>query len=122
MPRDDEAARVAALLGVAVVGLAFATVFRMSLEKPGQALDPERARVIQLARNQPSGALEIPMPQSLRRQLLPEVRSASINAYRGAMGAGVLIALAGALVAFVGIQNPTTAQLPGRAAPDKPSA
>ncbi len=103
---NDEAARVAALLGVAVAGLVFATVFRMSLEKPGRATDPERARVIQLARSQPSGALEIQMPQSLRPQVLPELRSASINAYRGSMGAGVLLALAGAIVAFLGIRNP----------------
>jgi Na+/melibiose symporter-like transporter len=103
---NDEAARVAALLGVAIVGLVFATQFRMSLEQPNPAADPERARVIQLARDQPSGALQIPMPQRLRPQLLPELRSASINAYRGAMGAGVLIAMAGALVAFLSIRNP----------------
>jgi hypothetical protein len=103
---NDEAARVAALIGVAIVGLVFATEFRMSLEKPNPAVDPERARIIQLARDQPSGALQIAMPQRLRALLLPELRSASINAYRGAMGAGVLIALAGALVAFLGIRNP----------------
>jgi hypothetical protein len=78
----------------------------MSLEKPNPAVDLERARVIQLARDQPSGALQIAMPQRLRPQLLPELRSASINAYRGAMGAGVLIAIAGALTAFLGIRNP----------------
>ncbi len=63
---NDEAARVAALLGVAVVGLVFATGFRASLEKPDPALDPERASVIQLARDQPSAALEIPVPHGLR--------------------------------------------------------
>jgi len=103
---NDEAARVAALLGVAIVGLVFATAFRMSLERPNPTVDLERARVIQLARDQPSGALQIAMPPRLRPQLLPELRSASINAYRGAMGAGVLIAMAGALVAFLGIRNP----------------
>ena len=116
---NDEAARVAALLGVAVVSLVFATVFRLSLEKPNPALDPDSARVIQLARDQPSGALEIAMPQRLRPQVLPALRSASINAYRGAMGAGVLIALAGAVVAFVGIQNPPSVQSTGRAAANK---
>jgi Na+/melibiose symporter-like transporter len=114
---NDEAARVAALLGVAVIGLVFATEFRMSLEQPNPAVDPEQARVIQLARDQPSGALQIPMPQRLRPQLLPELRSASINAYQGAMGAGVLIALAGAIVAFLGIRNPVEpdpiAKVPG---------
>jgi len=116
---NDEAARVAALLGVAVTGLVFATVFRIALEKPDPFVDPERAQLLQLARDQPSGALELAVPQRLRSTLLPELRSASINAYRGAMGAGVLIAVAGALVAFLGIQNPKSARSPGRAAPDK---
>jgi Na+/melibiose symporter-like transporter len=111
---NDEAARVAALLGVAIVGLVFATQFRMSLEQPNRAVDPERARVIQLARDQPSGALQISMPPRLRPQLMPELRSASINAYRGAMGAGVLIALAGALVAWRGIRNPPEPSPAGR--------
>ncbi len=110
---NDEAARVAALLGVAVVGLVFAAVFRMSLEKPDLAVDPERARIIELARNQPSGALQIAVPPRLQQQVLPELRSASVDAYRGAMGAGVLIAFAGALISFVGIQNPATARSPG---------
>jgi EmrB/QacA subfamily drug resistance transporter len=60
---NDAAARVAALLGVAITGLVFATVLRMSLDKPNP----------------------------------------SVYAYRGAMAAGVLIAMAGALVAFLGI-------------------
>jgi EmrB/QacA subfamily drug resistance transporter len=59
---NDEAARVAALLGVAVIGLVFAEV-----------------RVLQ---------------------------AASINSYEAAMLAGVVIAVVGALVAFLGIQNP----------------
>jgi EmrB/QacA subfamily drug resistance transporter len=59
---NDEAARVAALLGVAVIGLVFAEF-----------------RVLQ---------------------------AASINAYQAAMMAGVVIAVMGALVAFLGIRNP----------------
>ena len=62
---NDAAARVAALLGVAITGLVFATVFRMSVAEPNP----------------------------------------SVHAYRGAMGAAVVIAVPGALVAFVGIRN-----------------
>jgi Na+/melibiose symporter-like transporter len=62
---NDAAARVAALLGVAITGLVFATVLRMSLDKANP----------------------------------------SVYAYRSAMAAGVLIAMAGALVAFVGTRN-----------------
>jgi EmrB/QacA subfamily drug resistance transporter len=111
---NDEAARVAALLGVALVGLVFATVFRLTLEPADPEVDPERARIIQLARDQPSGALEIAVPQRLRRQLVPELRAASTAAYRGAMGAGVMLAIAGALGSFVGIKNQATPQSPGR--------
>src|SRR5260370_1987771 len=53
---NDEAARVAALLGVAIVGVGFATAFCMSLEKTNPAVDLERGRVIQLARRQPHAA------------------------------------------------------------------
>jgi EmrB/QacA subfamily drug resistance transporter len=67
---NDAAARVAALLGVAITGLVYATVFRLSIEKVNPSTD----------------------------------------AYRGAMAAGALIALVGAVVAFVGIRNPTIAE------------
>jgi hypothetical protein len=39
--------------------------------------------------------------------LLPVLQSASINAYRATMGAGVVIAVVGAVVAFLGVRNPT---------------
>jgi hypothetical protein len=39
--------------------------------------------------------------------LLPLLQSASINAYRATMSAGVVIAVVGALVAFLGVRNPT---------------
>jgi hypothetical protein len=63
---NDLAARVAALLGVAIIGLVFAEVFRSWLP------------------------------------------SSSVTAYRGAMAAGVVIAIVGALVSFLGIQNSTS--------------
>src|SRR5260370_14363121 len=88
---NDEAARVAALLGVAVIGLVFATQFRMSLERPNPAADAERARVIQLAHDQPSGALQIAMPSRLPPPPLPQLRAPSANPYRGPTPAPVLI-------------------------------
>jgi hypothetical protein len=50
--------------------------------------------------------MEIPLPAGLRSDLLPVLQRASINAYRATMGAGVLIAVVGALVAFLGVRNP----------------
>jgi EmrB/QacA subfamily drug resistance transporter len=63
---NDLAARVAALLGVAIIGLVFAEAFRNWL------------------------------PRS------------TITAYRAAMVAGVVIAIVGALVAFLGVRNPAS--------------
>jgi hypothetical protein len=61
---------------------------------------------MQLARDRPTSAFDIPLPGRLRAELLPVLQSASINAYRAAMATGVVIAIAGALLAFLGIRNP----------------
>jgi hypothetical protein len=111
---NDQAARVAALLGVAVCGLVFAEVFRMWLDM-SHGLDPAAATVLQLARDRPTSALEIPLTARLRSEVLPVLQTSSINAYRAAMGTGVLIAVTGALVAFLGIRTPDRARSVGAA-------
>ncbi len=103
---NDLAARVAALLGVAVCGLVFAEVFRTWLDLAHLGLDPAAAMVLQLARDQPTSALELPLTGRLQAELLPTLQAVSINAYQAAMGTGVVIAVMGALVAFLGIRNP----------------
>jgi hypothetical protein len=90
--------------------LVFAAVFRGWLDMAHVTLDPETSALLQLAKARPTSALLIPMPAPLRTQLLPVLQNASINAYQAAMGAGVLIGVAGALVAFLGIRN----QIPAR--------
>jgi MFS family permease len=107
---NDLAARVAALLGVAVTGLVFAEVFRSWLDVAHPNLGPAAAAVIQLARDRPTSALEISLTGRLQAELLPLLQSSSINAYRAAMGTGVVIAVAGALVAFLGIRDPHPAR------------
>src|SRR5260370_29721811 len=103
---NDLGARVGALLCVAVIGLVFAEVFRSWLDMAHVSLGHEAATVIQLARDRPTSALEIPLPTRLRAELLPLLQSSSINAYRATMGAGVVIAAVGALVSFLGVRNP----------------
>jgi EmrB/QacA subfamily drug resistance transporter len=112
---NDQAARVAALLGVGVCGLVFAEVFRTWLDMSHAGLDPAAATVLQLARDRPTSALEIPLTALLRSEVLPVLQTSSINAYRAAMGTGVLIAVTGALVAFVGIRTPDRARSVGAA-------
>jgi MFS family permease len=107
---NDLAARVAALLGVAVCGLVFAEVFRSWLDMAHISLGQDAATALQLARDRPTSALEIPLPTRLRAELLPVLQSSSINAYRAAMGTGVVIAVAGALVAFLGVRNPPSSR------------
>ncbi len=103
---NDQAARVAALLGVALCGLVFADVFRAWLDMAHPGLDTAATGVLRLARNRPTSALEIQLSGPLRTEILPVLQTASINAYRAAMGTGVVIAIIGALVAFLGIRNP----------------
>lgn len=103
---NDQAARVAALLGVAVCGLVFAEFFRAWLDTPHPGLSPAAVDVLRLAQNRPTSALEIQLAGPLRAEVLPILETASINAYRAAMGTGVVIAIMGALVAFLGIRNP----------------
>lgn len=107
---NDQAARVAALLGVAVCGLVFGEVFRNWLDTAHPTLGAAATAVIQMARDRPTSALEIPLTGNLRGELLSVLQSASINAYRAAMVTGVVIALMGALVAFLGIRNPPPAR------------
>jgi len=102
---NDLAARVAALLGVAVLGLLFAEVFRSWLDMAHISAGHDAATLIQLVRDRPTSALEIPLSTRLRAELLPVLQSSSINAYRATMGAGVVIAIVGALVAFLGVRN-----------------
>jgi EmrB/QacA subfamily drug resistance transporter len=107
---NDLAARVAALLGVAVIGLVFAEAFRSWLDMAHPNLGPAATTVIQLARDRPTSALEIRLNGRLQANLLPLLQASSINAYRATMGAGVGIAVAGALVAFLGIRDPHPAR------------
>jgi hypothetical protein len=102
---NDQAARVAALLGIAVIGLVFAEVFRSWLDMSHLNLGGETGTVIQLARDRPMCAFDIPLNRRLRTELLPVLQSPSITAYRAAMATGVAIAVTGALVAFLGIRN-----------------
>ncbi len=70
------------------------------------SLDPAASAVLNLARDRPTSALEIPLSGGLRTGLLPVLQTSSINAYRAAMATGVAIAIVGALIAFLGIRNP----------------
>ncbi len=107
---NDQAARVAALLGVALCGLVFADVFRAWLDMAHPGLDTAATGVLELARNRPTSALEIQLTGPLRAEVLPVLQTASINAYRAAMATGVAIAIMGALVAFLGIRDPRPTQ------------
>jgi EmrB/QacA subfamily drug resistance transporter len=103
---NDLAARVAALLGVAIVGLVFAEVFRSGLDMAHLTLSHDALTLIHVARERPTSALEIPLPTPFRAELQPIIQGSTITAYRATMGAGVVIAIAGGLVAFLGVRNP----------------
>jgi EmrB/QacA subfamily drug resistance transporter len=97
---NNAAARLAGLLGVAVVGLAFALVFRGGLDVDAETA-PEQPTGIQEALERPTSALDIPLEPQARSQ----VRDASVDAYRVGMWVGSGIGIIGALIALVGVDR-----------------
>ena len=96
---NNAAARLAALLGVAIAGLAFALVFRGALPTEA-AVPPDRTAALDRVREQPTSALEL----SLDPQTRSEVTGASANAFRVAMWVSAGVGGAGAVVALFGVQ------------------
>lgn len=95
---NNAVARLAGLLGVAVVGGVFAVVFRGAL-----SADPalEQAAQFQRAGERPTSAMALPLDPPVRRVVL----QASEQAFRAAMWAGAVIGLGGAVVALVGVDG-----------------
>jgi EmrB/QacA subfamily drug resistance transporter len=96
---NNAAARLAGLLGVAVVGLVFALMFRGVLDV--DSATPEQAAAIEQARQQPTSALDLSLGPETRGQ----VSAASVDAYRAGMWTGSGIGLLGALIALVGMSK-----------------
>lgn len=97
---NNAAARLAALVGVAVIGLAFALVFRGVLDT-GAATTPEQATAVEQARERPTSAFDLPLEPGIRS----EVRTASVEAYRVGMWTGSGFGLLGALIALAGVSS-----------------
>jgi len=80
---NDEAARVAALMGIAVIGLVFAVVFRMSLEKPNPTLNPEAGGLSSSRATSQAGRCRYRYPRAYDRSWCPScarLRSTPIGA------------------------------------------
>ena len=97
---NNAAARLAALLGIAIAGLAFALVFRGTLPTAA-AVPPERADAVDRVREQPTSALDL----SLDAQTRSEAREASAQAFQVAMWISAGVGGAGAVVAYAGVQS-----------------
>ena len=118
---NDEVSRIAALIAVAVFGLIFATTFRDSLKPPPATQAAPVTALVQRARAHPTAAPDLPLPPSLRPQLGPQIRKASVDGYRAAMSAGVIGALLGAAISWAGIRTQSAAaSRPDPAAPQAP--
>lgn len=97
---NNAAARLAGLVGVAVIGLAFALVFRGVLDSD-TATTPGQAAAVEQAQERPTSALDLPLEAEVRS----EVQVASVQAYRVGMWTGAGIGLVGALIALTGVTN-----------------
>lgn len=77
----------------------------------------ERAAVIERAEERPTTALDLRIQPSVRDEVQPALRSASIDAYRATMWTGVGVALLGAVISLLGVHDRRGADRPaGRAA------
>jgi EmrB/QacA subfamily drug resistance transporter len=111
---NNAAARLAGLLAVAALGVVFAVAFRASLDAP--AGSGARAAVLQRAEERPTTALDLRIEPSVRAEVQPALRRASVDAYRAAMWTGVGVALLGALVSVLGVRDRRPPQRPARRA------
>lgn len=102
---NNDAARTAGLLAVALLGLVFAVAFRASLASP-EELPVEARQVVREARERPTSALELRIPEDVRAELRPRLRDASIDGYRWAMLLGAATALVASAVSFAGVRDP----------------
>ncbi len=102
---NDAVARTAALLAVALIGLTFAVSFRSALQ-PSTSASSGQLRVIAQARERPTAALEPSVTRGAPPRLRAALLTATVDAYRVAMGFGVGAGLVGALLAYLGVQDP----------------
>jgi EmrB/QacA subfamily drug resistance transporter len=93
---NNAAARLAGLLGVALIGLVFALAFRGDLPASTEAANPS---AIEQARQSPTSALDLPLEPPARAQ----VEDASVRAYKLGMWTGSGLAAVGAMIALVGV-------------------
>jgi EmrB/QacA subfamily drug resistance transporter len=100
---NNAVARGAALLFVALLGLVFAVAFRAGLPAPESGAG---AAVVERARERPTAALEPAVAGRAAPDVRAELVDTTVDAYRAAMLAGVLVALLGALLAWRGVQDP----------------
>jgi len=102
---NDAVARTAALLAVALIGLTFAVSFRSALQ-PSTSASSGQLRIIAQARERPTAALEPSVARGASARLRAALSTATVDAYRVAMGFGVAAGLVGALLAYLGVQDP----------------
>jgi len=103
---NNAVSRVAGLLAIAVIGIFISAQFSSSLDEklegrgvPAAAVNGAKDRPLAVA--SPS---DVPPPQ--RQALESASRDASVNAFHVGMGVSAIIAIAGGLIAAVGVRNP----------------
>jgi EmrB/QacA subfamily drug resistance transporter len=105
---NNAVARVAGLVAIAAVGAVVSTSFASSLDHyvAGDPLGPRVQRALATARTRPLVTSAAGFPSAERPRVHAALVDASVHAFRIGIGIGGALAIAGGVIALIGIENP----------------
>jgi MFS family permease len=105
---NNAVARIAGLLAIAVVGAVVAGRFSAEVDErlPAERLSPPAATAVERARERPLVTTVRGVPAAERPRVRETLTDASVESFRVGTIVSAALALAGGLIALVGIENP----------------
>jgi len=102
---NNAIARLAGLLGIALIGAVIAAQFGSSLDSrlSGERLNTPERRTVQSAKQTPLAGDQV-VPAAQRPRLGPEVEGATVTAFHVGIGASALLVALGGVVSLVGLR------------------
>jgi hypothetical protein len=105
---NNAVARVAGLLAIAVVGAVVAGSFSTEVDErlPAGRLSPSAATAVERAKERPLVTTIGGVPAAERPRVREALEDASVDSFRVGVVVSAILAIAGGLIALVGIENP----------------